>query len=640
MAPAPLRTLALALLGLAGASGLSAEPMARQGWIGLKAPNCYVIGDVGARDLRRVTRRLEQFREAIGIIFPRAVLSTSTPTTVMVFKSEKGYEPLKPLYNGKVEQQIAGYFQPGRSINYVTFTIAQGIDQLGVIYPTYVYLIVQNTLHNAPLWFNTGLAEYYRTFEVTPNRKGATLGRVPAEHVEMLREKFLPLADLIRVDYKSPLYNESGRSSIFHAESWALVHYLLLGDNQKYAGRAASFVGALADGVPFDAACQRELGISGQTLEKQLRSYIQREAFLSQWVRFTERIGKIDDLPVTPVAEAEVHATLGDMLLNMGRTDDARVELDRSLALDGTFGPAHTSLGVLDERANQWDDARKHLEQAVLSPTATYVSRYEHAFSLTHGSPVVGPGSGPAIEKALRRAIEMNPSFPDAYDLLAWQLGQSESGVEEAFQLIAKAITLAPGREQYPLTAAGLLERKQDFARARGLLDQIIRNASDDAVRSGAQEMLARVTDFERRKAAREAQHAAPGPAGSAQAPSEAARSQARNGPSPLAPRFIPVFRSTKPGESRVHGTLVAIECGRGEIVLVTRTDQGVSLRAHASRFDDIEFISYRDDLKGQIKCGARTPADPVLLTFNPDPGSSTSGAVVAVEFVPLDYTP
>ena len=70
-------------------SAAVADPMPRAGWIGLKAPNFYVIGDVGQRDLREVARRLEQFREAIGIMFPKAILSTLTPATVVVFKSHK-----------------------------------------------------------------------------------------------------------------------------------------------------------------------------------------------------------------------------------------------------------------------------------------------------------------------------------------------------------------------------------------------------------------------------------------------------------------------------------------------------------------------------------------------------------------------
>ena len=635
-----LRLLALAALVLVAAPGASAEPQARQGWTGLRAPNFYVIGDVSARDLREVTRRLEQFREAIGILFPKAVLSTSTPTTVVVFKSHKSYEPVKPLYNGKIERQIAGYFQPGRSMNYVTFTIADGLDQLGIIYHEYVHLIVNNTITNVPLWFNEGLAEYYRTFAVSSNGQQATLGRVHSEHVLLLREQFLPVADLVRVDHTSPLYNESNRSSVFYAESWALVHYLLLGDDKKYAGHAASFVAALTDGVPFDTACQRELGMTGQALEKLLKKYVQREMFPAQSVRFTERIGKIEDLPVSPVAEAEVHATLGDVLVNMGRTDDARGELDRALALDRTFGPAHASLGVLAERASHWDEARQQLQQAVESPSANSASEYEYAFALAKGSAGAGGDDAPKIEKALRRSIELNPSFADAYALLAWQRGQSDDGLDEAFQLVGKAITLAPGREQYVLTAANLLARKQDFARARVLLEQIVRNASDEVVRSDAQQTLARIADIERSKAAWEASRAGRGAAAAAEGPTgDPAHGQPGARSSASASTLILDLRALKPGESRMFGTLVSIQC-RGGIVLVARTDGGASVRVHASKFDDIDFVSYRDDLRGQVQCGPRTPADRVLLTFKPDPNSTTSGTAVAVEFVPLDYTP
>src|SRR5262245_18799924 len=114
------RIAAVLTILLSGASISVADPAPRPGWIGLRAPNFYVIGDVGQRDLREVARRLEQFREALGVIFPKATLTTSTPTTVLVFKSQKSYDPMKPLYNGKIREDVAGLFQPGRSMNYVT----------------------------------------------------------------------------------------------------------------------------------------------------------------------------------------------------------------------------------------------------------------------------------------------------------------------------------------------------------------------------------------------------------------------------------------------------------------------------------------------------------------------------------------
>src|SRR5262249_37866668 len=157
--------------------------------------------------------------------------------------------------------------------------------------------------------------------------------KVQPNHVFLLREHFLPVADLVRVDHQSPLYNESARSSIFYAESWALVHYLLLSHDQKLLPHAGRFVALLANGVAFEDACRQELGMSGDALQKDLRGYVDSPVFRMLTVIFTERIGKVDNLPIAPVSEAEVHATLGEVLQNMRRPAEAHAELDRALAL-------------------------------------------------------------------------------------------------------------------------------------------------------------------------------------------------------------------------------------------------------------------------------------------------------------------
>jgi tetratricopeptide (TPR) repeat protein len=607
-----------------------ADPMPRAGWIGLKAPNFYVIGDVGQRDLREVTRRLEQFREAIGIIFPKAILSTSTPTTVVVFKTHKSFEPVKPLYEGKVRKNIAGYFQPARSLNYVTFTMEEGIEQLDIVYHEYVHLVVNNNITNVPLWFNEGLAEYYRTFQITANGTLATLGKVDADHVLLLRDHFIPLADLVKVDHKSPLYNETARSSIFYAESWALVHYLLLGEQQKYIAHAGNFVAALAGGASFENACQGQLGLTGDQLQQLLTRYIRGDMFPMQSARFTARIGKIDDLPVTPVSEAEVHATLGDVLLNMGRPADAHVELDRAVALDAGNARAHTSLGLVALRENRADAARKELELAAGLPGATYVSHFELANALAQWWANPAAGDGEKIDTSLRRAIELNPSSPDAYEMLAWKLGQNQATLDDAMRMVDKALELTPGRDAYVFRKATLLANKQDFPAARTLLVQIIRGGSDETVRGNAQRELARLEDFERQKAALDANRTSSVPEGGA----------GGSVVDTAGGRIRLVLRPLQPGERRIFGALTSIQCGATGVVVVVRTAEGTTLRAHAAKFNEIDLITYRDDLRGAVECGARPAADPVLLTVTPNANSADAGKAVAVEFVPLDYRP
>src|SRR5207244_1956985 len=86
------------LLVLACAFALSTRPAAAPAWTILQSPNFIVLGDAGERSLRDVALRLEQFRAVIGRLVPRAKLSASVPTIVVVFGSDKTYEPFRPRY--------------------------------------------------------------------------------------------------------------------------------------------------------------------------------------------------------------------------------------------------------------------------------------------------------------------------------------------------------------------------------------------------------------------------------------------------------------------------------------------------------------------------------------------------------------
>jgi hypothetical protein len=72
---------------------------------------------------------------------------------------------------------------------------------------------------------------------------------------------------------------------------------------------------------------------------------------------------------------------------------------------------------------------------------------------------------------------------------------------------------------------------------------------------------------------------------------------------------------------------------------MFTMTTTGGTLTFGAARFEDVEFLTYRDDLRGEITCGARTPPVVVLITYRPsDPPGKLAGTVVAVEFPPIGY--
>ena len=93
-------------------------------------------------------------------------------------------------------------------------------------------------------------------------------------------------------------------------------------------------------------------------------------------------------------------------------------------------------------------------------------------------------------------------------------------------------------------------------------------------------------------------------------------------------------------GEKRAGGTLEEIECRPMDIVLRVRSGERL-IRVTAKGFDDVQFISYRDDLKGSVSCGPCNPPDPVYVTWRPGRAADAKlsppidGRVVAIEFLP-----
>jgi hypothetical protein len=73
---------------------------------------------------------------------------------------------------------------------------------------------------------------------------------------------------------------------------------------------------------------------------------------------------------------------------------------------------------------------------------------------------------------------------------------------------------------------------------------------------------------------------------------------------------------------------------------VVTVDIEGAPLKARAAKFEDVEFVSFRKELSGQIGCGARKDQDPVMVVYRPEAGGDSAGILVSIEFVPLDFRP
>ncbi|MDQ3130011.1 MAG: hypothetical protein M3Q99_04525, partial [Acidobacteriota bacterium] len=92
---------------------------AKDEWLHVRSKNFNLIGNASDKDIRKVATKLEQFRETFRQLFSGANLNSPIPTNVVVFKSDGAYKPFKPKRaDGKIDNFVAGYFQPGEDVNY------------------------------------------------------------------------------------------------------------------------------------------------------------------------------------------------------------------------------------------------------------------------------------------------------------------------------------------------------------------------------------------------------------------------------------------------------------------------------------------------------------------------------------------
>src|SRR5206468_5894603 len=147
-----------------------------------------------------------------------------------------------------------------------------------------------NTAGIVPPWVDEGLAELYATFEERNGGTSALLGAPDLRHVALLRgSTLMSLRELMAVDHSSPVYNEGNRRSVFYAESWALMHYLVLG-NRTRTPQLGIYLEKLKGGAPPEQAFRDAFGDDIAALERELNEYIRRYQFLTLRLDFGEKV--------------------------------------------------------------------------------------------------------------------------------------------------------------------------------------------------------------------------------------------------------------------------------------------------------------------------------------------------------------
>ncbi|MDT5294251.1 MAG: hypothetical protein QOJ76_1131, partial [Acidobacteriota bacterium] len=537
---------------------------------------------------------------------------------------------------------VAGYFQPGAEVNYITLALDAGSARdSSTLLHEYTHLLVNNYFPGAPLWLTEGLAEFYSTARVSADRRRVTLGEPPTIRTRALSgASLLPLSTLFAVDHASPYYSEADKRVLFYAESWALVHYLIEVRGGERRDGLARFTELLAGGANVEDGLRQAFGANVAEIEAGLGSYVRLARYPASAEDFARPLDFDSQLSAQPLDGAAAFARLGDLLLHTGRDDEAEGYLLRALALDAHLAAAHVSLGALRLRQNRATDAREQLLEAVAADPSNHLAHFYLADALNREGTAADverisvkdfEERTDAIRAELRRAIELAPGFVEAYRLLGAVEAERGDRPEEAAALLRRATALAPRRLDLVLMLAQSQMLCGRLAEARQLAEPIAQRASDDHLRAQAVAFVARI-DAREEQAARERSRQAEEAAKLADAaPAQPCDMPAQGGPQYKRLRFE---------GAQVCGRLAEIECDGGGVLLRIETGAG-TLRLRAEDLSGVRFVTYTAAVKtGRIACGTREHADAVLVTYRarPDKRPGSDGDALAVEFIPEDW--
>jgi tetratricopeptide (TPR) repeat protein len=448
-----------------------------------------------------VGQDLETLRAALSSWLEGEEVHSPVPTTVYIFADDRSFLPYKQGVRGDA-QGVAGYFVSHPLGNYVALDGSPHADPSRILYHEYLHYFIANNLPGVPLWFNEGLAEFYSTFEARGDR--VELGRPLEHHLRWLsRYPELSLGELFAVGVESDEYNETSRRGGFYAQSWALVHYLMVGNGER-SEQLIRFLEQVVAGVEVEDAFQRAFDTDYRTLERELEAYLSKPSLPGLQLSVAGLKAAVVPGTVTELPRAESLYRLGDLLAYAAprRAAAARSHFLGALELDPRHGEAWAGLGYLEDQAESWDDARGYYERAL------ELTRGDFRIHYLYGRNLLAPYTGrrltaaelegraekeiSAARRAFQVSLDLNPDFPEAWVGLgaAWALEPEPS--ERGLEALRRARRLAPSRGDVVFNLAVTYARLGRRDQARAVIERDLARLGDEHMVEAATEAVLR----------------------------------------------------------------------------------------------------------------------------------------------------
>jgi Flp pilus assembly protein TadD len=306
----------------------------------------------GERSGRETVKYFEQvhgfFVQAMGAIPGKAL-----PVRIIGFNSRKEYEPYR------LNNFATAFYHGTQTTDYIVLGQV-GPEVFPVAVHEYVHLVARHAGLKFPPWLNEGLAEFYSTLK--PLGDKIILGDlIPGRYQFLLREKWVPLAVILKADHNSPYYNEKNQAGNLYNEGWALVHMLVL--TNEYRSGFSKFLREMSGGTPSEEALLKIYGKTVEQVDKELQAYLHGSQFKA--VVVPQKLEKVnEDIPAEPAAPFDVKLVLADLQNRPGKEQEARAAMEQLTVEDPKRPEPFAALAYMEWREKRNDEATKDFGRA------------------------------------------------------------------------------------------------------------------------------------------------------------------------------------------------------------------------------------------------------------------------------------
>jgi tetratricopeptide (TPR) repeat protein len=484
--------LALLLLCAPLAPARSDQPH----WIRVNSSHFSVVTDADEFKGHDVAARFEQMRLVFGQLLVRTRINMSEPIDIIALRSDDEYSKVVPNRQGPAIAM--GFFIPGSDRDYFVLNLSKEESWRAVSRDFALMFLNYNYPPTQP-WFDEGFAEYFSSLRF--DNKQAQIGGDPESFTEILNSTpWLSIPDLFAT--RRDASQESSRHSLFYAQSWIVMHYLLTQDKLSETGTYFDLV--QNQKLPVEEAIQKAYGMSSAQFTQVVQDHFHP---LGQPAKPPEK-GKqplpagSQTLEVTPsdqigggnqeLPEAEGQSLVAEMSVRLPEHREQAVQQLESITsqpkMDNVV--ARRALAWTHMEKKEFDRAVEELSKAgELNPKDPWLHYYLALVRYHLAQTGQAIGGLPNIMQDLRQVLDWDPEFAQARSMLA--MAQLEGGgVHAAMDSMRVALTLSPRNQTYLLNMAQIYMAGKSWEAATALLERL-KSSPDPQVAKSAGEQLA-----------------------------------------------------------------------------------------------------------------------------------------------------